>query len=83
MFGWRKKKDGFVWNEYVRTTILLRREQRRQRVEDVRDAAVFAQRRVERVDGGAGDAEGLRDAFEFHHPDSGFGGGHSCHGDNS
>ena len=40
MFGWRKKKDGFVWNEYVRTTILMRREQRRQRFEDVRDSAV-------------------------------------------
>lgn len=40
MFGWRKKNDGFVWNEYVRTTILLRREQRKQRFEDVREAAV-------------------------------------------
>lgn len=40
MFGWRKKKDGFVWNEYIRTTVLLRREQRRQKVEDVRDAAI-------------------------------------------
>lgn len=40
MFGWRKKNDGFVWNEYVRTTVLLRREQRKQRIEDVRDAAV-------------------------------------------
>jgi endonuclease YncB( thermonuclease family) len=40
VFGWRKKKDGFVWNEYVRTTILLRRGQRRQRVEEVRDVAV-------------------------------------------
>jgi endonuclease YncB( thermonuclease family) len=40
MFGWRKKNDGFVWNDYVRTTILLRREQRKQRIEEVRDAAV-------------------------------------------
>ena len=40
MFGWRKKNDGFVWNEYVRTTILLRREHRKQKIEDVRDAAV-------------------------------------------
>ncbi len=40
MFGWRKKNDGFVWNEYVRTTILLRREHRKQRIEEVRDAAV-------------------------------------------
>ena len=40
MFGWRKKTDGFVWNEYVRTTILVRREHRKQKIEDVRDAAV-------------------------------------------
>lgn len=40
MFGWRKKNDGFVWNEYVRTTILLRREHRKQKIEDVREAAV-------------------------------------------
>lgn len=40
MFGWRKRKDGFVWQEYVRTTILVRREQRRQRIEEVRLAAV-------------------------------------------
>jgi endonuclease YncB( thermonuclease family) len=40
MFGWRRKRDGFVWNEYVRTTILVRRENRRQRVEDIRVAAV-------------------------------------------
>lgn len=40
MFGWRKKTDGFVWNEYVKTTILHRREQRRQRIEDMREAAV-------------------------------------------
>ena len=40
MFGWRKKNDGFVWNDYVRTTILVRREHRKQRIEDVREAAV-------------------------------------------
>jgi len=48
MFGWRKKNDGFVWNEYVRTTILLRREQRKQRIEDVRDAAVDGIKQVGR-----------------------------------
>ena len=37
---WRRKKEGFVWQEYVRTTILVRRDQRRQRIEDIRDAAV-------------------------------------------
>ncbi len=40
MFGWRKKTDGFVWNEYVRTTVLMRRENRRQKIEDVKIAAV-------------------------------------------
>ena len=40
MFGWRKKRDGFEWHEYVRTTILLRRANRRRKIDDVRDAAV-------------------------------------------
>lgn len=40
MFGWRRKNDGFVWREYVRTTILVRRDQRRQKLENMRDAAV-------------------------------------------
>lgn len=36
---WRKRDEGFEWRDYVRTTILVRREQRRQRVKDVKDAA--------------------------------------------
>lgn len=40
MFGWRRKSEGFVWHDYVRTTILVRRDQRRQKIEDLRDAAV-------------------------------------------
>lgn len=39
MFGWGKKKQGFEWHKYVRTTILVRREKRRQKVDDVRQAA--------------------------------------------
>lgn len=39
MFGWRKRPDGFEWHKYVRTTIKIRREHRRQRIEDVRHAA--------------------------------------------
>jgi len=39
MFGWRKKPDGFEWHKYIRTTIKVRREARRQRVEDARRAA--------------------------------------------
>jgi len=40
MFGRRKANDGFEWHKYVRTTIKLRREQRRQRIRDARHAAV-------------------------------------------
>ena len=32
MLGWRKRNDGFEWREYVRTTILVRRKHRRERV---------------------------------------------------
>ena len=40
MFGRRKSDDGFEWHKYVRTTIKLKREQRRQRILDARRAAV-------------------------------------------
>lgn len=40
MFPWRKRDQGFEWREYVRTTILVRRRERRQKIEDVRAAAV-------------------------------------------
>ena len=40
MFGRRKSNDGFEWHKYVRTTIKLKREQRRQRILDARRAAV-------------------------------------------
>lgn len=39
MFWWRKRNEGFEWRDYVRTTILVRREQRRQRVKDIHAAA--------------------------------------------
>ncbi len=39
MAFWRKKDEGFEWREYVRTTILLRRQERRQKIEDVKAAA--------------------------------------------
>jgi endonuclease YncB( thermonuclease family) len=40
MFGARsRKQDGFEWHKYIRTTIKLKREQRRQRIEDARRAA--------------------------------------------
>ncbi|MFA5901112.1 MAG: thermonuclease family protein [Hyphomicrobium sp.] len=40
MFGWRKRNDGFEWREYVRTTILVRRKQRRDRIGEAGRAAV-------------------------------------------
>jgi len=39
LFWWRKRNEGFEWREYVRTTILVRREQRRQKIKDVQHAA--------------------------------------------
>ncbi len=39
MFGRPKKPDGFEWHRYIRTSIRLRREQRRERILDVRRAA--------------------------------------------
>lgn len=40
-FRWRKRNEDFEWRTYVRTTILVRRQERRQRAEDVKAAAVF------------------------------------------
>ncbi len=40
MFGWRKRNEGFEWREYVRTTILVRRKNRRERVGQVAKDAV-------------------------------------------
>lgn len=40
MLGWRKRNDGFEWREYVRTTILVRRKQRRDRIGEAGKAAV-------------------------------------------
>lgn len=40
MFGWRKRNEGFEWRQYVRTTILVRREKRRQKIDELREAAV-------------------------------------------
>lgn len=34
---WRKKPQGFDWNAYVRTTIKIRRDQRRARLEDIKE----------------------------------------------
>ncbi len=57
MLGWRKKRDGFEWHEYVRTTILVRRAKRRQKVVDAHAAAVHGLK-----DAGAAAAHGLNEA---------------------
>lgn len=57
MFGWRKKRDGFEWQEYVRTTILLRRARRRQRLDAAKDATVRGLK-----DAGAAAADGIKAA---------------------
>jgi endonuclease YncB( thermonuclease family) len=36
---WRKKSDGFEWHKYVRTTIKLKREDRRRRIHHAKSAA--------------------------------------------
>lgn len=38
---WRKKNPEFVWQKHVRTTVLLRREKRRKKLEDAGAAAAF------------------------------------------
>lgn len=40
MFGWRRRSEGFEWQEYVRTTILVRRANRQRRIDDARMAAI-------------------------------------------
>lgn len=40
MFGWFRRQDGFEWRNYVRTTILIRREKRRQKLDGARLAAL-------------------------------------------
>lgn len=39
MFGWRRKNEGFVWRDYVRTTIKIRREDRAKKIEELKVAA--------------------------------------------
>ncbi len=39
MFGWRKKPEDFEWHRYIRTTIKVRRENRRRRIDDAKHAA--------------------------------------------
>lgn len=40
MFGWRRKNDGFDWHTYIRTTVKVRRQARRDRIDAARQAAL-------------------------------------------
>lgn len=68
MFGWWKKSEGFEWREYVRTTILVRRQKRRERIEDAKQAAVAGLKEAGRAgaaqlkDAGKAGAAGLKKA---------------------
>ena len=39
MFGWRKKRDAFEWRKYVPTALVKRRQQRRKKIESVKQGA--------------------------------------------
>jgi len=39
LWPWRRKSEGFEWHKYVRTTIALRREHRRERAEEIKRSA--------------------------------------------
>ncbi len=54
MFGWGRKKDGFEWHKYVRTTIKLRREDRRARILDVKEVAADGLKHAGRASVSAG-----------------------------
>jgi endonuclease YncB( thermonuclease family) len=54
MFGWGRKSDGFEWHKYVRTTIKLRREDRRKKVEEIRALAVEGARNAGQAGAAAG-----------------------------
>lgn len=70
MFGWRKKREGFEWHEYVRTTILLRRVNRRRKIDAVREAAIDGLKGARRAaasgldNAKAAAASGLREAAD-------------------
>ncbi|HXF54537.1 MAG TPA: hypothetical protein VNK52_10490, partial [Hyphomicrobiaceae bacterium] len=54
---WRRRSEGFEWHKYVRTTIKLRRRDRRQRVARARQAVVGGLKEAGQIA-----AEGLKDA---------------------
>ncbi len=51
MFRWKKRDEGFEWREYVRTTIMLRRNARRQKAEVLGQQAAAGARKAGAVAG--------------------------------
>ncbi len=56
MFGWGRKKDGFEWHDYVRTTILVRRAKRREHLREAQQKAFGEVQNVRRRSAEAGAA---------------------------
>lgn len=56
MFGWRKKRDGFEWRGYVRTTILVKRKKRLEKLDEAKQAALDGLAEAGRVGKAAGQA---------------------------
>lgn len=54
MFGWRRKSDGFEWHKYVRTTIKLRRNDRRKKIDQLKHAAADNLKQAGRAGASAG-----------------------------
>jgi len=61
---WRRKSDGFEWQKHVRTTVLVRRADRRRRIEGARAAAVDGLKGAGRASAEAG-SSGLTLAIEW------------------
>jgi endonuclease YncB( thermonuclease family) len=51
---WGRRNDGFEWQKYVRTTIKLRREERKQKIDELRDLAAEGARAAGRQGMAAG-----------------------------
>lgn len=64
MIAWRRRSDGFEWHKHVRTTVLLRRADRRRRIEGARVAAVDGLKGAGRASVEAG-SSGLTLALEW------------------
>ena len=56
MFGWRRKRDGFEWRSYVKTTILVKRKKRREKLDEAKRAALDKLHEAGRAGQAAGEA---------------------------